>query len=53
MPLSNVLKFKRPSAPPEPKKPNPRPRKLLTVLGIVAALALVWAYFRYFGGEAP
>ncbi|CAD7027820.1 hypothetical protein REJC140_02549 [Pseudorhizobium endolithicum] len=51
--MSNVLEFKRPPTPPEPKKPNPRLRRLLTVLGIAAALVLVWAYFQYVGGEAP
>lgn len=51
--MSNVVKFKRPPKPQEPKlprKPNPALRKMVTVLGIVAAFALAWTYFQYAGG---
>jgi len=51
--MSNVVKFKRPPKPQEPKlprKPNPALRKLVTVLGIVAAFVLAWAYFQYAAG---
>ncbi len=48
----NVIDFKRPPKPKQPKpprKPNPGLRKLLTILGVIAAFVLVWAYFQYLG----
>lgn len=51
--MSNVVKFKRPPKPKEqtpPRRPNPGLRKLLTLIGVVAAFVLVWAYFQYVGG---
>lgn len=43
--MSNVVDFKRPPKPKEPKKLSPALRKALTVVAIVAALALTWTYF--------
>ena len=43
--MSNVVDFKRPPKPKEPKKLSPSLRKVLTVVAIVAALALTWTYF--------
>lgn len=51
--MSNVVKFKRPPKPQEPKPPrraSPGLRKLLTLISVVAAFVLVWAYFQYVGG---
>ena len=39
--MSNVVDFKRPPKPKEPKKLSPALRKVLTV----AALGLIWTYF--------
>ena len=38
--MSNVVEFKKPPKPPEPKKPNPGLRKALIVLGVIAAFAV-------------
>ena len=51
--MSNVIKFKRPPKPQEPKlrrQSTPGQRKLVTVLGLVAAFVLAWAYFQYVAG---
>lgn len=48
--LSNVVEFKKPPKPPEPKKPRPGLRKLLIVLGVIAAFVAAWGYFTLFGG---
>ncbi|NML76856.1 hypothetical protein HHL25_22195 [Rhizobium sp. S-51] len=48
--MSNVVEFKKPPKPKEPKKPNPALRKVLIGLGVVAAFALAWAYFQFVGG---
>lgn len=48
--MSNVVEFKKPPKAPEPKKPNPGLKKLLIMLGVVAAFVLAWAYFQFVGG---
>lgn len=48
--MSNVVDFKRPPKPKEPKKLSPALRKALTIAGIIAALVLVWTYFYVTGG---
>ncbi|MCJ8517372.1 hypothetical protein ABID21_000123 [Pseudorhizobium tarimense] len=51
--MSNVVKFKRPPKPKEPKparNPTPGLRKFVTLAGVVAAFVLAWAYFQYVGG---
>ncbi len=48
--MSNVVEFKKPPKAPEPKKPNPRLRTALIVLGVIAAFAAAWAYFQFIGG---
>lgn len=49
--MSNVVEFKRPPKPPEPKKPIPPGlRKLAIGLAVIAAFVLAWAYFQYIGG---
>jgi len=48
--VNTVVEFKRPAKPPEPKKPNPGLKKLLIVLGVIAAFAAVWGYFQFIGG---
>ena len=48
--MSNVVKFKRPKAPPEPKKPRPGRNKALTWIGVAVFLVLAWVYFQYTGG---
>lgn len=48
--LSNVIEFKRPPEPKEPKKPNPVLRKGLIWLGVAVALVAIWAWFHFTGG---
>lgn len=48
--MSNVVEFKRPPKPKEPKKPNPALRKGLIWLGVVVALIAVWTFFHLTGG---
>ncbi len=50
--MSNVVQFKKPPQPQEPKKPNPGLRRLVTAIAVIAAFALAWAYFQYAGGGA-
>lgn len=40
----NVIKFRKPTP---PKQPRPGLRKLLIGFGVVAAFAVVWAYFAF------
>lgn len=47
--MNTVVDFKRPQKPPEPKKPNPGQKKLLLVLGVIAAFGVAWAYFQFIG----
>lgn len=48
--VSNVVEFRKPQKPKEPKKVPPGLRKVLIVAGIIAAFVLVWAWFNFFGG---
>lgn len=48
--MSNVIEFKRPPQPKEPKKPNPALRKALVWLGVAVGLAAIWAWFHFSGG---
>ena len=48
--MSNVVKFKRPKAPPEPKKPRPGRNKALAWIGVAVFLVLAWVYFQNTGG---
>ncbi|OCJ55526.1 hypothetical protein A6U92_02730 [Agrobacterium rubi] len=43
----NVIKFRKPEPPKQPRKPNPQMRKLAIVVGIIAFFAAAWAYFQY------
>lgn len=47
--MSNVVEFKKPAKPPEPRKPDPRLRMLLILLGVIVAFAAAWAYFQFVG----
>jgi hypothetical protein len=43
----NVIKFRRPEPPKQPRKPNPQLRKLAIIVGVIAFFAAAWAYFNY------
>ncbi|MBB3945897.1 hypothetical protein GGQ73_001832 [Rhizobium skierniewicense] len=45
----NVIKFRKPEPPKQPRKPNPQLRKLAIVIGVIAFFAAAWAYFQYLG----
>lgn len=45
--VSNVIEFKRPPKPKEPKKVPPLLKKMMVIAAIVAALVLAWAYFQF------
>lgn len=47
--MSNVIEFKQPPKPKQPRPPRPGLKKLLIVLGAIAALVLIWAYFQFLG----
>ncbi|GEO84318.1 MULTISPECIES: hypothetical protein [Alphaproteobacteria] len=47
--MSNVVEFKKPPKPKEPKKPNPRLKTALIALGVVTAFIIAWAYFQFLG----
>ena len=51
--MTNIVEFKIPPKPPEPKKPRPGLRKLLIAAGVIAAFAAAFAYFSLFGEQAP
>lgn len=48
--VSNVVEFRKPQKPKEPKKVPPGLRKVLIVAGVIAVFVLVWAWFNFFGG---
>lgn len=48
--MSNIVEFRKPQKPKEPKRMPPGLKKVLIIAGIIAAFVLVWAYFNYFGG---
>ncbi len=48
--VSNVVEFRKPQKPKEPKKVPPGLKKALIAAGVIAVFVLVWAYFNYFGG---
>lgn len=48
--MSNVVEFRKPPKPKEPKKVPPGLKKALIVAVIILAFALIWAYFNYLGG---
>lgn len=48
--VSNVVEFRKPHKPKEPKKVPPGLRKVLIVAGVIAVFVLVWAWFNFFGG---
>lgn len=45
----NVIKFRKPEPPKQPRKPNPQLRKLVTVAAVIALFVGAWAYFQYLG----
>ncbi|MCX8999581.1 hypothetical protein NOF55_20965 [Rhizobiaceae bacterium BDR2-2] len=47
--MSNIVDFKRPPKPKEPKKQNPALRKAMTWAGVAAALVAAWAFFHLTG----
>ncbi|WP_321381816.1 hypothetical protein [Rhizobium sp.] len=45
----NVIKFRKPVP---PKQPRPGLRKVLIILGVIAAFAVIWAYFAFLAPAA-
>ncbi len=48
--VSNIVEFRKPQKPKEPKKVPPGLKKALIAAGVIAVFVLVWAWFNYFGG---
>jgi len=48
--LSNVIEFKQPKKPKEPRKLSPALRKALIWAGVVVALVAIWGWFYVTGG---
>lgn len=49
--MSNVVKFKRPAKPKEPRKLTPALRRTLTAAAVIAALAVIWTWFYLTGSR--
>ena len=43
----NVIKFRKPEPPKQPRKPNPQMHKLAVVAAVIAFFVAAWGYFQY------
>lgn len=49
----NIIKFQRPKKPKPPRQVPPWLKRVLTIAGILAALAAIWAFFYVSGSGTP